>query len=223
MANNKIDLNKLKEEIGGRKRERNMLPSKFGESVGSNVSPRDSFLYGLIESINTGKETASTALMKTVDNQVAVKKGENRKLPINETQYQQPQPNGRQPQRINENDMYERDEQLFADLERRKNQTLAESINQYTGGANQMLNSNTQYPTGQLNEVYFNENVKKVVNGYLSENFGPIVEEAIKSTILEMYAVERIREVLHENKDLIRTVVIDTIKEIQARNKQKAQ
>jgi hypothetical protein len=61
------------------------------------------------------------------------------------------------------------------------------------------------------------------VNNYLIENFGPVVEEAIKSTILEMYAVERIKEVLHENKDLVKTIVYDTIRELQAKSKNKAQ
>jgi hypothetical protein len=55
------------------------------------------------------------------------------------------------------------------------------------------------------------------------ENFGPIVEEAIKSTILELYAVERIKEVLTENKEIIKTVVYETIRELQAKSKTKAQ
>jgi len=38
-----------------------------------------------------------------------------------------------------------------------------------------------------------------------------------------MYAVERIQEVLNENRDLIKSVVVETIKEIQARSKAKAQ
>ena len=73
-----------------------------------------------------------------------------------------------------------------------------------------------------LNEQYLGESVKRIVNNYLIENFGPVVEEAIKSTILEMYAVERIKEVLTENKEMIKTIVIDVIKEIQAKSKAKA-
>ena len=70
-----------------------------------------------------------------------------------------------------------------------------------------------------LNEAYLSENVKKIVNGYLTENLGPIFEEAIKSTIIEMYAVERIKEVLNENREMVKSIVIETIKEIQARSK----
>jgi hypothetical protein len=81
-----------------------------------------------------------------------------------------------------------------------------------------------QRPQMNLNEGYLVENVKKIVDNYLIENFGPIVEEAIKSTILELYAAERIKEVLVENKEMVKAVVIETIREIkQANDKKKAQ
>jgi len=122
----------------------------------------------------------------------------------------------------------ERDEQLFADLEKKRKQTLAESMSSYIEAPKvgaPMANQPPQQAGApvQLNEQYLAENVKNIVNGYLTESLGPIFEEAIKGTIIEMYAVERIKEVLHENKDLIRTVVIETIKEIQQKNKAKAQ
>jgi hypothetical protein len=71
----------------------------------------------------------------------------------------------------------------------------------------------------QLNEAALVENVQNVVKGYLTENLGPIFEEAIKNTVIEMYAVERIKEVLNENRDLIKSVVVETIKEIRDRSK----
>lgn len=217
-----VNLNMLRDEIDSRKKEKNMVSSKLGENVGSGLAPRDKFLNGLLESLHTGRETAASVLLKSVDNKVSDKKGETTKLPIRDTTPQQQVPS----QRINENESSpERDEQLFIDLEKRRKQTLAESIDGYSKipqmGA-PMQNQNAGAPM-QLNEAYLTENVKKIVNNYLIENFGPVVEEAIKSTIIEMYAVERIKEVLHENKDLIRTVVIDTIKEIQAKQKAKAQ
>lgn len=218
--NNKINLNKLKEEISNRKNGGNVMSSVLGEKVGVGIAPRDSFLNGLLESLKTGRETASSALVKTVDNKVADKKGETTKLKISNSNNV---PNQRP---IQINDGYdaspERDEQLYIDLEKRRKQTLVESISNYSQtpmvGAPMQQNNHTQ-----MNEGYLVENVKNIVNGYLVENFAPIVEEAIKSTILEMYAVERIKEVLHENKDLIKTVVIEVIKEIQSRNKAKSQ
>ena len=36
-----------------------------------------------------------------------------------------------------------------------------------------------------------------------------------------MYAVERIKEVLNENRDLVKSVVVETTREIQAKSKAK--
>lgn len=219
----KINLNMLKDEIENRKSGKNIAPSKFGENVGSGLAPKNVFLNGLLEAIHTGRENASSSLIKTVDNKVATKKGESTRLQISETT----QAPSRIPLPSGENyDMSpERDEQLYRDMESRRKQTLAESIEGYskipTMGA-PMQNSPNGMPQ-QINEAYLTENVKKIVNNYLIENFGPVVEEAIKSTIIEMYAVERIKEVLHENKDLVKTIVFETIRELQAKSKNKAQ
>jgi len=215
-----VNLNKLKDEIDSRKKERNTFSSTTGEVVTYDGSPRDVFLNGLYESIKTGRETPATSLIKTVENKVAAKKGETPKFAVNEAPVQQQ----RQPIDMSP----ERDEQLFHDLEVKRKLTLAESIEQYkttphVGAPMQPMQQTSQTAPMQINEVYLSENVKKIVNNYLSENFGVVVEEAIKSTILEMYAVERIKEVLHENKDLIKTVVVEVIRELQARNKAKAQ
>jgi ABC-type oligopeptide transport system ATPase subunit len=121
----------------------------------------------------------------------------------------------------------ERDEQLWAEIERKKKQTLAESMQNYiqtpyTGAPMGQQPMQPTMPMGQqpiLNEAYLTENVKKIVNNHLVESFGPIVEEAIKSTILEMYAVERIKEVLNENKEIIQNIVYDTIRQLQAKSK----
>jgi len=121
--------------------------------------------------------------------------------------------------------MPERDDQMYRDFQS-KNQTLAESMQQYinapTVGApmrNQPPQGYAQQPV-QINETFINENIKKAVNGYLAESLEPIIQEAFRDTIIEMYAVERIKEVLHENKEMIKGLVIEVIKEIQARNKQ---
>jgi len=110
-------------------------------------------------------------------------------------------------------------------LERKRKQTLAESIENFgkIPAIGAPMQNNPQYAGQpmQINEAYLTENVKNTVNNYLSENLGPIFEEAIKSTIIEMYAVERIKEVLTENKEMIKTLVYDTIREIQAANAKK--
>jgi len=222
----KPDLNKLRVEIDNRKRERNTVSSPSGDGQDySGVSPRDKFLYELTESLKSGRDNASSNLVKTVNNKAVDKNGGGVKIPLNET----PAPT-HQPERINlgipMDISPERDELLYRDLENKRKQTLSESMQGYISMPNTGRPMVNQPPTNssmQLNEAYLTENVKNIVNGYLTENLEPIFEEAIKSTIIEMYAVERIKEVLTENSEMIRTIVYETIREIQKKNKAKAQ
>ena len=229
----KLDLNKIKDEIQKEKQSRNMNPSQLGESIGAGVSPRDVFLHGLLHARETGQDTPSSTLLKVVENKVTEKHGGVHMHKINEAAPAAPTAVATAPTQSPD-----RDEQLFADLEKKRKATLAESISSFQGNApanptppavnyngQQFLTSalNTA-PTGapmQINEAALVENVKNVVNNYLSENLGSVFEEAIKGTIIEMYAIERIQEVLHENRDLIKSVVVETIKEIRDKSKPK--
>jgi hypothetical protein len=226
----KPDLNKLKSEIDNRKKERGIVAEQV---QGTALLPKDVFLNELMKSVQTGQETKATNLIKVVENKTAARFGEVARHDV--------QPIAPVPQRpitpiqnLNEVGMSpERDELLFAEFEKRRKQTLAESIEGFnkSNGAPVIPTYNNIPPVtpgyGQpavagvpmLNEQYLGESVKRIVNNYLIENFGPVVEEAIKSTILEMYAVERIKEVLTENKDMIKTIVAETLKEIIAKNK----
>jgi hypothetical protein len=225
MANIKPDLNKLKSEIDNRKRERGIV----AENVqGTALLPKDVFLNELMTSLQTGRETKATNLIKVVENKTAAKFGEVIRHDVNPIPQQHPV----QPKNINEIGMSpERDELLFAEFERRKNKsTLAESIEGFNKTAPPAVQNymNTPY-VGQpmqpqvINEQYLTENVKKIATNFLVENLGPILEEAIKNTVLEMYAVDRIKGVLTENKEMIKTVVYETIRELQAKNKNKGQ
>jgi len=234
----KLDLNKLKDEIHKEKQNRNVIPSQLGENVSTSAAPRDVFLNGLISSLHSGQETPASTLIKVVENKVAEKHGMVKRHIVNETAVT-PTP---QATPIIDTSP-DRDEQLYRDLEVKRKQTLAESISNFQnkapatetpptvnyGGQQFLTSAPTTTPivqTGapmQINEAALVENVKSVVNGYLTENLSTVFEEAIKGTIIEMYAVERIQEVLNENRDLIKSVVVETIKEIQARSKAKAQ
>lgn len=240
MSNN-IDLNKIRDEIHKEKQSRRTTPSQLGEDTGAGIAPRDVFLHGLRESLEKGVATPSINLIKNVENKVAEKNGEDVRYKVNENRPIKPDTPKSKPTPVNMSP--ERDEQLFADLEKKRKQTLAESIASYTGNKGGQSSGSVDFngiqylttpPTAvqqqtsvsqptQINEGALVENVKNVVNGYLSENLGSVFEEAIKGTIIEMYAVERIKEVLNENRDLIKSVVIETIREIQAKNKKKAQ
>ncbi len=226
----KLDLNKLKTEISSRRSNKNAT-SNLGESVGNGVAPRDQFLSGLINSLHTGQETPATNLIKIVENKVATKHGEaarhavatipnvGQNAPVNTQQ----RPVEMSP---------ERDELMYAQFAKNNKQTLAESISGYVNG---YINPNTNYNPNsynpqqpqyinqqqpqQLNESYLVENVKKIVNNQLIDMLGPILEEAMRDTIIEMYTIDKVKSILQENKDIVKSLVIETIKEIQQKNK----
>jgi len=209
---NKHDLNKLKEKISNRKNDLNL--------TSSNVNPRNKFLTELYESVDSGKETNASVLVKRVHNLVSEKKNEKTMLPINEnfdTNFNN-QKQTHQPFIFSkENDM-ERDDDLWKEIERRNNQTLANSLEKYSQYS---LNKNQQPSFPQINDDLLNQKIKGIIDNHLLESFTPIVEETIKSTIVELYAVERIKEVLKENKNLIKEIVYDVIRELQKRTKPK--
>jgi hypothetical protein len=238
---NKVQLDKIKEEIKKSKEQSNVVPQHLGENVSSlSATPRDEFLNGLITSLKTGASTPATNLVKEVHNTVVDKKGGDTKHVSTSAPSQaiQTSPNPRKP---SVNMSPERDEQMFRDFEKMKGSTLAESIEKFSGtqGGGQTsptVNFNgQQYLTSppasanqggtpqQLNEGVLVESVKEIVNEHLNQNITTIFEDAMKNTIIEMYAVERIQEVLRENKDLIKSVVVETIKEIRNKSKAKAE
>jgi len=221
----KVNLDKLKNEIDSRKKERT--------PAGSGAAPRDVFLHGLLESLEHGHETASSSLIKTVGNEASIKKGEKAVLPIRDSVPTPAQTPVARPQPIQESE--ERDHKLFEDMEKMRKQTLADSLNAITGnaptaampstvnyGGQQML---TSLPAGtsaggvQINEAALTESVRLIVNNHLVENFAPVLEDAIKNTVIEMYAVERIKDVLNENTDLIEKIVYQTIRKLQNKTK----
>lgn len=230
----KIDLNKIRDEIANEKQSKYSAQSQLGESVGVGVTPRDTFLHGLEKSLCTGQPTPSTNLIKVVENATVEKHGG---VPTHKVNEVAPAPTANIPPRVDMSP--ERDEKLFADLETKRKATLAESIAGFKGqsasnpqapvvnyNGQQMLTSIPQGAAvpqtgGQINEGALIESVQQIVNTHLQNNLSNVFDEAIKSTIIEMYAVERVKEVLNENRDLIREVVIETFKDIQARNKAK--
>ncbi len=229
MSQTNVDLNKLNEEIARRK------SSKGTTNVNENANygaPKDAFLNGLVKSLMTGQQTPALDKIRKVDSDadrlkvnvngtVEVKK--NAPAPVRTTQPTQPaQQYTPQPERLVEMSP-ERDDQIFAEFERRSKQKLTEEMAKY---ANPQQPMQPMQPVQQpmqgmpmINEAYLAESVNKMVKNYLVENFGPVLEEAIKDTILEMYAVERIKEVLNENKEMIKTIVYETIKEIRSQQK----
>lgn len=227
-----LDLNKLKSEIETRKKEKGMLTEN---AQGVVMPPRDAFLNGLLKSLQTGSKSPMINNIKTMSARAdiisdSIKKGVVTTEAINKlaelkssgtvniapTEYRAPKMNETAEM------LPERDETMLDDFNtRRKNVTLADSMKDYVGKTvpTPMPVTSTGAPIN-LNEGYLVENVKKIVDNYLVDNFGLIVEEAIKDTVIEMYAVERIKEVLYENKELVKSLIKEVIREIQDKSKQ---
>lgn len=217
---NGIDLSKLRDEVESRKKEKYKISNQLGETQEMD-NPKDSFLYKLTQSLKTGNENESISRIKMIENKVSQDNNEKPLYNVNK-----PLPK----EKIQKNESIsnktnvggqERDDLLWKEFERKKKETLADSLEKYGKPNHQKNNLSTSNNAGMLNEGYLVENVKKVVDGYLSDNYSQLLEESIKNAVIEMYAIERIKTVINENKSLIREVVIDTIRELQAKSKKK--
>jgi hypothetical protein len=106
----------------------------------------------------------------------------------------------------------EREGLLLEEMERRKKELRSQGLmppeqQGLTEGA----------PGVTLNEEYLNE----VVLNSINENVAHIVEQAMRDTIVEIYVGERMKEVLMENEDIIKSVVIKTIRDLQKKKNTK--
>lgn len=222
---NKFNLEGIKEEMATRRSERNTVSEQLGESIPNNQA-KDGFLNGLITSFNTGKETHATKRIKLIENKVDIREGKTPKFKENSEdigalhEVSQNMTSNRGVIPINtgmnpELGQAEREELMYAEMSKRAlrgGQTLSENLMSVAGGNHN--GGGQPIASSQLTE-----GVKNVVNNYLAENFSLIVEESIKSTILEMYAVERIKEVLHENRGMIKAIMLEILKEMKAKQK----
>ncbi len=111
---------------------------------------------------------------------------------------------------------------MFNDLNKKVKNSggLYNAINEMAGY--EQPQQKQQYGGGlMLNEAVINEAAIKAVNNYLTENLAFVLEGAIKETILDLYATERIKQVINETPEMIETIVVNTIRKIQDRNKAK--
>lgn len=240
MADNKIDLNIIKEQISKRREEVGATPQQKKQN-------RDAFLSELLQARNNGVPTKASEKIKIVEKvsdkvvngrvpaEHSAKNVDpsllahvNPTPPANTPQYQ-PQANPYQP--INEGMMGERDTRFDAQINNLNNQYLQGTPPQQPQQANQfgmlteqqvqqmMANQQgTQLPQNNL----MTEQVGTAINSFINENMGVIVEQAMKNAVMEMYSIERIKTTLDENRDLIQKIVIDTIKMLSERKKAKA-
>ncbi|MFW6272974.1 MAG: hypothetical protein ACOC2U_04250 [bacterium] len=222
----KIDINKLKDEIDSRKKQRDTQSTNLGENVntgnGQGSMARDSFLNDLLTSLNSGTETTATNKLKMVENAVDSKEGKTPRYGVNENVQQQPT---QQPVQPSYNENYagmDRDELMYKQFESKTKQTLGETLAQYGNKPNPNPQANTMgYPQSQpqqpmqMNEQYLSEVVQKT----LENNFEAIVETAMKNVVFEIFASEKLKEGLSENRDTIKKIVYETIRELQNKKK----
>lgn len=216
----KIDINKLKSEIDSRKKEKLNVSERLGESNGSGRIPKNTFLNGLLKSLDSGRETSATQRLKLVENAVAVKNGEKARFNVSKTPIETPiNVPSKNIQHHDVDDLsQERDYLMYENFNRKKSQTLSDSLANYSNNQQSVTNENYKKPQ-MINESYLNETVENIVNRKLSEGLESIVETAMKNVIFNIYSGEKMKETLHENSDLIKKIVYETIRELQDKKK----
>lgn len=213
MRNNSIDLSKLKDEINDRKKSTGNVSNETDNNV------KDKFLNGLIESLNTGKETESSNLLKRVDSETSKKTGDNLvKNNANNGEINKPNTNNKSQSKTSLQstnvDYGDRDEKLFEEYERKKRQFF----NNRKVNENQISSKPNNY-VNQENQYISEDKLHETINNIISDKFAMIVEQAMKDSIIEIYTTTRMKEVLDDNKDTIRKIVIDVIRELQTKKK----
>lgn len=209
-----VDLSKLKQEISSRKTQKNVDVNESG------VMPKDQFLNGLVESLQTGRPTQASQTIKAID-VGATYKEQGKQIPQN-LNTEIPQNNYQQAPPVKQNNDYgvERDQQLFEEFERKKR----EMLNGGAVNANKSQPHTTTYPqqVSQTGGNYINESaLVNTVNEVVTNKFAIVVEQAMKDSIVEVYAKSRMRETIEESRELIREIVVDVIRDLQNQSKNK--
>lgn len=224
-----VDLNKLKEEISERKIKRNQINENNGSGNG------DVFLSELLQSLKSGTPNTSTQKIRMVEEKAAEKKGEKRTSSGSETMSEALQKHGGGTQSTSQtppqSDPYAdynkqesaKEKELYEEFERKRKELLGPNAGAYPSNPHQKPQTQSKprqtQPHGNISEQYINEAIQKQIN----ENFGHILEESLRDTIVEMFIEEKIMNVLNENEDMIKKMVYRTIKELQNKNKKKVQ
>jgi len=95
-------------------------------------------------------------------------------------------------------------------------QQMMEAYQKMQGTQQPMQNQYSQQQP-QYNPSNMNEQVNQALNDV---DFGALLQESLKSTVMEMYAMEKVQKSLLENKDIIKKIVKETLIELsQAKRK----
>ena len=192
-----INIQEIAKEIKERKKQ-------LGESA---PVKGDRFLVGLMESLNTGRETPSVNKIKeNVDKSIEIhnKKHGTALSPVFKGQTGSVVP--KDGSIMNEGG---REEGYFKQFNNRS-----------LGGREQSVPVRTLseelYPKSSINETA----LINIMDRYMNENYGPVIERSIRNVMFESYSTDRIKNVMLENKGFIKEIVVEIIRELQKNKKQ---
>jgi len=222
MAKGNLNLNKLREEIDRRK-------SESGDGEQPSVPPKDRFLSGLKESLMTGRSNESINKIKKVTNKATdyynTTYNKQERKPFDESQLRsedyQTQPPRKGKTVMTEDYDSDRENQLHQQFSQSNKDTLADALE------GQMRKKNPQYqnqepqqqPRQRIDEQYLTEKINDGVSQFLVENINEIFTESMKSILLEQFSKEKLREVIFEDKQIFKEMVVDVIRELQKKKK----
>lgn len=109
------------------------------------------------------------------------------------------------------------DAQFSAEIARKQKEMELVRSKYYGGNPPPMTEQQVPQQAGARDLI--TERVEQKFDDFLSHQFGQILAEAEKNSILETYKRERVKDVLVENKDIIKTLVVEVIKELQSKKK----
>lgn len=213
-----MDLKKLKTVIDQKKSEKIQISQSLGETVAL-PARSDVMLHELLLAHNSGKENNAIKKIKAVDqltetkkpSSIGAMKGDG--LTDSLGSFGSVVPQQQQVQMMNERDtMFE---------QKLNNMSLSQSLGnfqqpQYNPNIHQPIPNQQYYQQSQvMNEQVINE----AVNRALNENIAVMVQEVMKSVIIEMYEADKMKNSILENKDMIKKIVRETIIELSQQNK----
>ena len=221
----------LKKDIDRRKKEKQHVAQTSGVDI---PMAKDNFLHSLQESLATGQPNQATQKLKVVanrsENMVVSDLGVENKntTPVNEEVLRTTptQPTNVNPQaKYNVNQVAngeQRDEQFYKNLQETQ-QLLGNNNSVGMADAMSMYMKNQPNQPQMINNPNaLNEAVQREVKSFMTNiDFPRLVEDIVKSTMMEMYQKEKLETALNENQEKIQKMVVDTILALKKRNTQK--
>ena len=226
-----MDLELLKKDIDRRKKEKQHVAQTSGVDI---PMAKDNFLHSLQESLATGQPNQATQKLKVVanrsENMVVSDLGVENKntTPVNEevlrtTPTQSTNVNPQTNYNVNQvANGEQRDEQFYKNLQETQ-QLLGNNNSVGMADAMSMYMKNQPNQPQMINNPNaLNEAVQREVKSFMTNiDFPRLVEDIVKSTMMEMYQKEKLETALNENQEKIQKMVVDTILALKKRNTQK--